>query len=102
MATEGHRPEDMFELQTTVRALEVEVMGRYVANPSALHRIRRLLAQAFDGLAGLKEETLSLGAGGDCPPGYVHRITCTCTPIAAATDPDLADLRKQALDRLDQ
>jgi hypothetical protein len=101
MATEGHRAEDMIELQTTVRALEVEVIGRYVANPAALNRIRLALARAFDELASLKEQTLALGAAaGECPQGYLHRMSCMCIPISAATDADLDAARRQALDAL--
>ncbi|HVS13071.1 MAG TPA: hypothetical protein VMV46_04040 [Thermoanaerobaculia bacterium] len=100
MATEGHRAEEMIELQTTVRALEVEVIGRYVANPAALNRIRLALARAFDALASLKSETLALAAAGDCPAGYIHRTTCVCMPYAAATDGDLEQERKTALDAL--
>ena len=99
MAKKGQKPEEMIELQTTVRALEVEVLGRYVSQPSHLDRIRLILAETCDRLAELgKEEGLAaLG----CPDGYIHRISCTCFPMAACTDgEDTPGLRQRELGKV--
>ena len=84
MATKGQKPEEMIELQTTVRALEVELLGRYVSQPKHLDRIRLILADAFDRLGELGKERGIAALG--CPPGYSHKITCLCVPVAAMVE----------------
>jgi hypothetical protein len=84
MAKTGQKPEEMIELQTTVRALEVEVLGRYVAQPKHLDRIRVALAETFDRLVELGKEEGVAALG--CPPGYIHRVMCECIPFAACID----------------
>jgi hypothetical protein len=99
MAKKGQKPEDMIELQTTVRALEVEVMSRYVSQPAHLDRIRLLLAEAFDGLTDLGKDEGVAALG--CPPGYIHRISCGCTPLAACVEgEETPGLRKRELAKL--
>ena len=40
MVSEGYDPVILVELQTALRALEVEVVGRYLSQPSNLNKIR--------------------------------------------------------------
>lgn len=84
MAKKGQKPEEMIELQITVRALEVEALSRYISQPAHLDRIRLLLAEAFDGLCALGKDKGVAALG--CPDGYMHRITCSCLPLAACVD----------------
>jgi hypothetical protein len=99
MAKKGQVAEEMIELQTTVRALEVEVLGRYVSQPKHLDKIRLVLAAAFDELAGLGREKGVAALG--CPPGYVHMASCICKPVAAAVEGEESPgLRKSVLKKL--
>ena len=99
MATKGQKPEEMIELQTTVRALEVEVLGRYVSQPKHLDRIRLILADTFDQLTELGKDKGVAALG--CPPGYVHKVTCLCAPVAAAVEgEEKPGLRRRVLKKL--
>lgn len=96
MAEEGQRAEEMIELQTTVRALEVEVIGRYVSRPDLIDDIRRVLANSFDQLGQLYA---AQRAGFGCPRGYIHESDCTCMPYAAATrgDAEMLEQRRRLI-----
>jgi hypothetical protein len=101
MAKTGQKPEEMIELQTTARALEVELLGRYVSEPSHIDRIRLILAETFDQLAALKEVKLAAAGDIDCPNGYVHKVSCMCFPLSGATfGDDPAGARRKALQRI--
>lgn len=96
MAEEGQKPVEMIELQTTVRALEVEVMGRYVSRPDQIDGIRKVLAATFDQLASLY---VAQQAGFGCPRGYLHEPSCTCMPFAAAVrgDAEMLEQRRRLI-----
>jgi hypothetical protein len=99
MAKKGQIAVEMIELQTTVRALEVEVLGRYVSQPKHLDRIRLVLADAFDqlGVLGQDKGVAALG----CPAGYVHMAMCTCKPVSAAVEAqETPGLRQRELKKL--
>ena len=100
MAKKGQVAEEMIELQITVRALEVEVLGRYVSQPKHLDKIRLVLAEAFDQLAELGQEKGVAALG--CPVGYVHMTSCICKPVSAAVvqGEESPGLRKSVLKKL--
>lgn len=101
MAKTGQKPEEMIELQTTARALEVELLGRYVSEPGHMDRIRLILAETFDRLAALKELKLAAAASVECPNGYVHKVSCMCFPVSGATSgDDPAGARQKELQRI--
>jgi hypothetical protein len=101
MAKTGQKAEEMIELQTTARALEVEILGRYVSEPGHLDRIRLILAETFDQLAALRELKLAAGGSIDCPNGYVHKVACLCFPVSGATSgEDPAGARQKELARI--
>ena len=83
MVSEGYDPVILVELQTAVRALEVEVVGRYLSQPANLNKVRLAIAEAFDSLAQLKPAA-EVAGGDDCPPGWIHRLSCDCVPASAA------------------
>jgi hypothetical protein len=99
MAKKGQVAEEMIELQITLRALEVEVLGRYISQPKHLDKIRLVLADTFDQLAALGQEKGVAALG--CPAGFVHMATCICKPIAAADGgEEKAGLRQRELEKL--
>ncbi len=63
---------EIMELQFAARQLEIELLGRYVSDPSNMEQLREVLGNAFEGLAAI------VSARG-CPGGWYH-MRCKCVP----------------------